>query len=54
MVLHEARKMGDERVKPFFETLRSYGAFRPFLNDSAFHASLCNPASTSRHRSLRL
>ena len=38
--LRAARQMGDERVKPFFESLRFYRAFRPFLDDAAFHASI--------------
>ena len=39
-VLRAARNLGEERVKPFFETLRFYRAFRPFLDDAAFQASV--------------
>ena len=39
-VLRVARKMGEERLKPWFETLRPYRAFRPFLDDAVFHASV--------------
>ena len=38
--LRAARAMGEQRVKPFFDTLRFFKTFRPFLDDAEFQATI--------------